>query len=62
MPHLYYTPIALALSTLFSAPLIAAESIAAEQNTQNDIVISASRVETKRIESGSSVIVLDAQY
>jgi vitamin B12 transporter len=62
MPHLYYTPIALALSTLFSAQLIAAESIAAEQNTQNDIVISASRVETKRIESGSSVIVLDAQY
>ncbi|PKH04184.1 TonB-dependent receptor [Psychromonas sp. MB-3u-54] len=58
MPRLYYTPIALALSTLFSAPLIAAET----QNTQNDIVISASRVETKRIESGSSVAVLDAQY
>jgi vitamin B12 transporter len=58
MPRLYYTPIALALSTLFSAPLIAAET----QNTQNDIVISASRVETKRIESGSSVTVLDAQY
>lgn len=58
MPRLRYTPIAFALTTLFSAPIIAAET----QNTQNDIVISASRVETKRIESGSSVTVLDAQY
>jgi len=67
MPRLRYTPIALALSTLFSAQLIAAESIAAEtqnaeQNTQDDIVISATRVETKRIESGSSITVLDEQY
>jgi len=67
MPRLRYTPIALALSTLFSAQLIAAESIAAEtqnaeQNTRDDIVISASRVETKRIETGSSVTVLDEQY
>jgi len=58
MPRLRYTPIALALSTLFSAQLIAAET----QNTQNDIIISASRVETKRIESGSSITVLDEQY
>ncbi|HEY7866569.1 MAG TPA: TonB-dependent receptor [Psychromonas sp.] len=58
MPRLRYTPIALALSTLFSATSIAAEI----QNTQDDIIISASRVETKRIESGSSITVLDGQY
>ncbi|MFT6926902.1 MAG: vitamin B12 transporter [Psychromonas sp.] len=58
MPRLYYTPIALALTTLFSVPSIAAET----QNTQDDIIISASRVETKRIESGSSITVLDQQY
>jgi vitamin B12 transporter len=62
MPRLYYTPIAFALATLFSTVSIAAETQIAEQNAQDDIVISASRVETKRIESGSSVTVLDAQY
>jgi vitamin B12 transporter len=58
MPRLRYTPIAFALTALFSTQSIAAET----QNAQDDIVISASRVETKRIESGSSVTVLDAQY
>ncbi|ABM05027.1 TonB-dependent receptor, plug [Psychromonas ingrahamii 37] len=62
MPRLYYTPIAFALTTLFSATSIAAAPPISEQDTRDDIVISASRVETKRIESGSSVTVLDEQY
>lgn len=58
MPRLRYTPITLALTTLLSAQHVAAETA----NTQDDIVISASRVETKRIETGSSITILDAQY
>ena len=58
MPRLRYTPIALALTTLLSAQHAAAET----PNTENDIVISASRVETKRIETGSSITVFDEQY
>ncbi len=58
MPRLRYTPIALALTTLLSAQHVAAQTA----NTENDIVISASRVETKRIETGSAITILDAQY
>lgn len=56
-----YTPIALIISTLFSNQLFAAEQLE-NQSTSDDIVISASLVETKRVETGSSITVLDEQY
>ena len=57
-PH--HTPLALVLGSLLSTASFAADTIA--DNTDNDIVISASRVESKRIETGSSITVLDEQY
>ena len=57
-----HTQIALILGSLLSTPSFAAELQDKAINTQNDIVISASRVESKRIETGSSITVLDAQY
>ncbi|MEH6453463.1 MAG: TonB-dependent receptor [Psychromonas sp.] len=56
-----YTPIALILSTLFSTQSFANEQ-SKQTSTDQDIVISASMVETKRVETGSSITVLDAQY
>jgi vitamin B12 transporter len=62
MQRLRYTPIAILFSTLFSTSSFAAVN-AVEMNTaEDDIVISANRVESKRIESGSSISVLNAQY
>ncbi|WP_028864570.1 TonB-dependent receptor domain-containing protein [Psychromonas aquimarina] len=62
MPHLRITPIALILGSIFSTQSLAAESDAAADSSRDDIIISASRVETKRIESGSAVTVFDQQY
>ena len=55
-----HTPIALILGSLLSTPSYAEDTIA--DKTDNDIVISASRIETKRVETGSSITVLDEQY
>ncbi len=54
LPH-RTTALSLALVTAFAAPTYA-------QQQDDDIVISASRVETKRFETGSSIVVLDEQY
>ncbi|HEY5715231.1 MAG TPA: TonB-dependent receptor plug domain-containing protein, partial [Psychromonas sp.] len=62
MLQLRLTPIAFALGSLLSSPSFAAEAQIEDKNTQDDIVISASRVESKRVETGSSITVLDAQY
>lgn len=62
MPRLHQTPIALFLSAIFSSPTFASEAQITEQKIPDDIVISASRVESKRIESGSAITVFDAQY
>ncbi|WP_372882593.1 TonB-dependent receptor plug domain-containing protein [Psychromonas sp.] len=56
------TPIALVLGSLLTMQSVAAQAQIENANQQDDIIISASRVETKRIESGSSITVLDAQY
>ncbi len=58
MLKLRHTPLAFIVGSLLSTPGFAAQAAA----TQDDIVISASRVETKRIETGSSITILDAQY
>jgi len=55
-----YTPLALIIGSLISPTTFADETIT--DNNNDDIVISASRVETKRIETGSSVTVLDETY
>ncbi len=62
MPRLRFTPIALVLSSIFSTQSFATETAVEENNRQDDIVISASRIESKRIESGSSITVLDEHY
>ncbi|MFT6984925.1 MAG: vitamin B12 transporter [Psychromonas sp.] len=62
MPRLRHTPIALLLSAIFSSQSFATEAQVENRNKEDDIVISASRVESKRIESGSSITVFDAQY
>ena len=60
-PH--YTPLALVLGSLLSAPSFADDTTVTDTDTNSDdIVISASRVETSRVETGSSITVLDAQY
>lgn len=62
MPRLRHTPIALLLSAIFSSQSFATAAQVADQNSDDDIVISASRVESKRIENGNAITVLDAQY
>jgi len=55
MSRQHYTLLALALAPLYSCHLLA--------NTQaDDIVISASLVDSKRVENGSAITVLDKQY
>lgn len=56
-----YTPLALVLGSLLSTPSFAAETTITDQ-TDNDIVISATRIESKRVETGSAITVLDEQY
>ena len=55
-----YTPLALIIGSLISPASFAGETIT--DNSNDDIVISASRVETKRVETGSSVTVINKQY
>jgi vitamin B12 transporter len=55
-----YTPLALIIGSLISPASFADETIINSSN--DDIVISASRVETKRVATGSSVTVIDEQY
>lgn len=53
------------LTIIFSCALCSSLAVAEtyrETNPHDDIVISASLVETKRVESGSSIVVLDEQY
>lgn len=59
MPRQRFTRIALALTALFSTASFANIT---ENSSADDIVISASRIESKRIESGSAITVLDQQY
>ena len=56
-----YTPVAIIISTLFSTNIFA-ETQLQQTSAADDIVISASRVETKRVETGSSITVLDEKY
>ena len=62
MLKLTHTPIALVLGSILSTPSFAAESQIENSTAQDDIVISASRIASKRIESGSAITVLDEQY
>ena len=62
MLKLRHTPFALILGGLLNTPSLAEETTAVNPNRTDDIVISASRVESKRIENGSSITVLDEQY
>ena len=55
-----YTPLALIIGTLISPTSFADDTLT--ESSSDDIVISASRVETKRVETGSSVTVLDEEY
>lgn len=57
-----HTKIALVLGSLLSTQSFAAENQTENSTAQDDIIISASRVESKRIESGSAITVLDEQY
>lgn len=61
MFKLQHTPIALLLGSLLSTSSFAEETTVTDQ-ANNDIVISASRVESKRVETGSSITVLNETY
>lgn len=62
MPRLQTKPLAFIITSILSVPVIANETDTETNSTKDDIVISASRVATKRIETGSAVTVLDEKY
>ncbi|KPU83365.1 TonB-dependent receptor [Psychromonas sp. PRT-SC03] len=61
MLNRHYTSLAIFISSSLFSPFILAD-VHRTNDASDDIVISASLVETKRVESGSSVVVLDEQY